>query len=104
LDQEPKKILENFRSQVQNTRTLSGVASFSGVVAIPFTFTGIIVGNQALAAASLCWLVSHFVGYITRMLQEEHRQAIARFELAEATFSARRPINEGPLPNRVSLN
>jgi hypothetical protein len=104
LDQEPKKILESFRSQVHNAKTLSGIASFSGVIAIPFTFAGILIGNQALAAASLCWLVSHFVGYITRMLQEEHRQAVARLELAEATFSARRPTHEGPLPNRVSLN
>ena len=104
LDQEAKKILDSFRERANHARTLGNVSSFSGIAAIPFAFAGIFAGNQALAAASLCWLVSHFVGYITRMLQEEQKQAIMRLEVAEATFAARSSGQGGPLPHRVSMN
>lgn len=104
LDQETKKILEGFREQAQRARTLGNFAAFSGIAAIPFIFVGIFSGNKALAAASLCWLVSHFVGYIARMLQEEQRQATMRFEVAEATLSARQRSSDGPLPRSVSMN
>jgi len=104
LDQEAKKILESFRERANQARTLSNFSSFSGIASIPFAFAGIFTGNQALAAASLCWLVSHFVGYITPMLQEEQRQAVMRLEVAEATLSARQKPCDGPLPRSVSMN
>lgn len=104
MDQEAKKILESFRERANTARTLSSVFSFSGIASIPFVFAGIFIGNQALAAASLCWLVSHFIGYITRMLQEEQKQAIMRFEVAEATLSARQKPCDGLLPRSVSMN
>jgi len=83
---------------------LSNIASFSGIIAIPFAFVGVFTGNKIIATARLCWLVSHFIGYITRMLQEEHKEAIMRLGIAEATFSAKRFPQEGPLPRRVSMN
>jgi len=104
LDQEAKKILDSFREQAQRARTLSNFASFSGIAAIPFVFVGIFGSNKTLATASLCWLVSHFVGYITRMLQEEQKQTMMRFEVAEATLSRRQNADNGPLPRSVSMN
>ncbi len=104
LDQEAKKILDSFRERADRARTLSTLSAFSGIAAIPFAFAGIFAGNQALAAASLCWLVSHFVGYITRMLQEEQKQAVMRFEVAEATLAAKTASQDGSLPRRVSMN
>ena len=104
MDQASKKVLEIFRERAERARTLSNLSSFSGIAAIPFTFVGIFSNNKALAAASLCWLVSHFVGYITRMLQEEQKQAAMRLEIAEATLSAETKSSDGPLPRSVSLN
>jgi hypothetical protein len=105
LDQEVKKDLEKLREQAQSARVLTNLASLSGIAAIPFAFVGIFIGNTALAAAALCWLVSHFVGYITRMLQEEHKQAETRLYLAEAAAQLNRTRPSGsPFSHRVSLN
>jgi hypothetical protein len=105
LDQEVKKNLEKLREQAQSARVLTNLASLSGITAIPFAFVGIFIGNTALAVASLCWLISHFVGYITRMLQEEHKQAETRLYLAETAARFNRAKSGGsPFPDRVSLN
>jgi hypothetical protein len=104
LEQEAKKILEKMREQAQSARTLSNFASFSGVAAIPFLFIGVIVGSKLLAISSLCWLVSHFIGYMTRMIQDEHKQALNRLYLTEATFSAPDRQRQSPFPDKVSLN
>ena len=104
MDQESKKILESLRARTQAARLLSGIASFSGIAAIPFIFIGIFANNQALAAASLCWLVGNCAGYIARIFQEEHQESIVRLGIAEATFSAKALSQDGPLPRRVSMN
>jgi hypothetical protein len=104
LDQERKKILENLQEQVQVTKTMSTLTSFSGIAAIPFAFIGVATTNKVLAACSLCWLVSYFIGYITRMTQEEHKQALMRFNIAEATFSTKDQPKTSRFQHRMSLN
>lgn len=92
------------RDQAQSARALSNLASLSGIAAIPFLFAGVIIGNRLIAIGSLCWLVSHFIGYMTRMIQDEHKQALNRLHLAEATFSASSKPSQSPFPDKVSLN
>lgn len=80
------------------------VATFSGVIAIPFVFLGILLGNTALSAASLCWLVSHFIGYITRVLQEEQKQYAARLSFIESSAPPRERVEGGPVNRHISWN
>jgi hypothetical protein len=104
LTQEARKILSALQEQVNTTSRLNTISSFSGIVAIPFAFAGVIAGNQILSASALCWLVSHFIGYITRMIHEEHQQAVSRLNIAEATFLAKESLGQKPSPHHVSLN
>lgn len=83
---------------------LSNLFSLSGISAAPFVLIGILSGNKVLAVASLCWLLSHFVGYLTRMVHEEHKQLCARLHIIEASLSVTGNKSEGPFPRVVSMN
>lgn len=104
MSQQSKGNIEALRDHAQSLNTLSQIASFSGIIAIPFSFVGIVFGNKALSVGALCWLVSHFVGYITRMIQEDQKRAIAELEAAEAALLAQRSSLGKSIPNRMSLN
>lgn len=83
---------------------LSNIFSLSGISAAPFVFIGILSGNKVLAVASLCWLLSHFIGYLTRMVHEEHKQLCTRLHIAETSLSTAGSKSEGPFPRVVSMN
>jgi hypothetical protein len=104
LDDNHKEKLESLKREAQVAQRMSLIASFSGIIAIPFAFLGILLDNTVLSAASLCWLVSHFIGYITRILQEEQKQLATRLSSIESSVASREQVESASLSHRASWN
>lgn len=97
-----KEILDDLKERESSARIFSNIFSWTGIIAVPSLAVGILTGNKILAISSLCWFVSHFIGYLTRMIHEEHKTLAAKLQCAE--FSVNAEKETATFRHKMTLN
>lgn len=97
-----EKLLKELKAREDSARRFSNLFSWSGVIAIPPLCAGVLMGNKILAIGSLCWFVSHFVGYLTRMIHDEHKDSVTKLYYAEKNLKTQE--DSAVFRNTMTLN
>lgn len=86
------EIIEILRNREQSLENQIAILAYTALIGAPLTLIGAIAGNRTLTVASLCWLVSHFIGYIARSIQEDRKEVLAKIKLLEAAQESEQAV------------
>lgn len=97
MNPETENLLKDLAEAKKNLNIQIGIIACSTLISIPLSLIGIAIDNNALAVGSICWLVSHFIGYTSCKIVYERNaiqhslDAIKRTEQSRETASRPKP-------------